>query len=119
MIPGTSRIELIKGHNRFCYKYQDLDMFRPSCTHVCMVSDIIPMHSLFLLNKFLMKISSFCSKDGFPSLRHNEIRDLIADLTAVVCSNFCSSCEVGSVASTLKPASANAHQCATIPSHLR
>ena len=36
-----------------------------------------------------MEYALSCPKDGFPSLRHNEIRDLTANLLTEVCSDVC------------------------------
>ncbi len=35
-----------------------------------------------------------CAKGGFPSIRHNEIRDLTADLLSEVCNNVCTEPEL-------------------------
>ena len=39
--------------------------------------------------KFLLEHSLSCPKGGFPSIRHNEIKDLTANLLTEVCSDVC------------------------------
>ena len=49
-----------------------------------------------------------CAKGGFPSIRHNEIRDLTASLLTEVCHDVCTKPELQPVTSeTLRGASAN------------
>ena len=39
--------------------------------------------------KFSIEHALSCPKGGFPSIQHNEIRDLTADLLTEVCSHVC------------------------------
>ena len=39
--------------------------------------------------KFSVEHALSCSKGGFPSIRHNEIRDLTANLLTEVCNDVC------------------------------
>ena len=38
-------------------------------------------------NKFTVEQAFYCAKGGFPSIRHNEIRDITATLLTEVCHN--------------------------------
>ena len=40
-------------------------------------------------SKFLVEHALSCNRGGFPTLRHNEVRDLTASLLSDVCSNVC------------------------------
>ena len=40
-------------------------------------------------SKFSVEHALSCNRGGFPTLRHNEVRDLTASLLSVVCSNVC------------------------------
>ncbi len=52
-----------------------------------------------------------CAKGGFPSIRHNEIRDLTATLLTEVCHDVCIEPELQPVSSeTLGGASANCQE---------
>ena len=49
-----------------------------------------------------------CAREGFPSIRHNEIRDLTATLLTEVCNNVCTEPELQPVSQeALRGASAN------------
>ena len=39
--------------------------------------------------KFSIEHARLCPKGGFPSIRHNEIRDLTANLLTEVCNDVC------------------------------
>ena len=59
-------------------------------------------------NNFSMEHAMSCAKGGFPSIRHNEIRDLTASLLTEVCHDVCTEPELQPVISeTLRSASAN------------
>ena len=47
--------------------------------------------------KFSVDHATYCPKGGFPSLRHNEIRDLTAHLLTEVCSNISTEPELQTV----------------------
>ena len=52
----------------------------------------LPLHTPSMCGcgaKFSMEHSLSCPKGGFPSLRHNEIRNLTANLLTEVCSDVC------------------------------
>ena len=40
-------------------------------------------------NRFTVEHALSCAKGSFPSIRHNEIRDLMANLLTEVCSEVC------------------------------
>ena len=45
-------------------------------------------------SSFTVEHALSCAKGGFPSIRHNEIRDLTADLLSEVCNNVCTEPEL-------------------------
>ena len=51
-----------------------------------------PLHTLSTCGcgaRFSVEHTLSCPKGGFPSIRHNEIRDLTANLLTEVCSDVC------------------------------
>ena len=51
-----------------------------------------PLHTLSTCGcgaRFSVEHALSCPKGGFPSIRHNEIRDLTANLLTEVCSDVC------------------------------
>ena len=45
------------------------------------VSDMIGLYQMYLPNAHVARVStSICPNGGFPTLRHNEVRDITADL---------------------------------------
>ena len=66
-------------------------------------------------NSFNVEHALSCSKGGFPSLRHNEIRDITASLLTEVCSEVCIEPDLQPVTpDQLDGASANSHDGARL-----
>ena len=66
-------------------------------------------------SKFSLEHALSCPKGGFPSLRHNEIRDLSANLLAEVCNDVCiEPCLQPLSGETLNGASSNAQDGARL-----
>ena len=66
-------------------------------------------------NTFNVEHALSCAKGGFPSLRHNEIRDITASLLTEVCSQVCVEPDLQPVTSDqLNGASANSQDSARL-----
>ena len=49
----------------------------------------LPSVNVVRVSQFNVEHALSCAKGGFPSLRHNEIRDITASLLTEVCSEVC------------------------------
>ncbi len=66
-------------------------------------------------NNFSVEHAMSCARGGFPSIRHNEIRDLTATLLTEVCHNVCTEPELQPVTQeALRGASANSQDGARL-----
>ena len=56
-----------------------------------MIGHLLACHaaSCDYISKFSLEYALSCPKGGFPSLRHNKIRDLTANLLSEVCNDVC------------------------------